>query len=102
MADIGIIGSYDIVEIFKLLGVEVYHAENADQAKKQLAKIIEEEKLKIVFVLERLALHMKEEMIKIEELDWLTVVPLPDHKSEVSYLDDQIRRLSREAIGMEI
>ena len=45
---------------------------------------------------------MKEEMRAAQSYDFLTVVPLPDYRSEVSFLDDELKRLSKEAIGMEI
>lgn len=102
MSDAGIIGSRDLVDMFKLLGVEVYPAERASDAKDALARIVEEKRLKVVFILESLAREMREEIRRTEDLDTLTVVPLPDHAGEVSYLDDELRRLSKGAIGMEI
>lgn len=102
MSDIGIIGSRDLVEIFGLLDVTVYAAENVTEAKIILEDIIANGGPKVVFVLESLVLHLTEEMRRAEGLDYTTVVPLPDHRLEVSFLDNQIRRLSKEAIGMEI
>lgn len=102
MSDIGIIGSKELIDVFEILGVSVYPAESIDEAKLALAKIIESGEHKIVFVLESLAYGMREEMRNAEDLQNITVVPLPDYRSEVSYLDDELRRLSKEAIGMEI
>lgn len=102
MSNIGIIGSKDMVSLFKILGMEVYSAERVEEARTALKKILDERRLKIVFVVESLAGRMKDEMREAEESEHLTVVPLPDYRSEVSYLDDEIKRLSKEAIGMEI
>lgn len=102
MSDIGIIGSKDLIGIFRLLGVAVYPVESPNGAKAALAKIIEAKSHKIVFVLESLASHIGEEMRAAEDLDDITVVPLPDHASDVSCLDTELRLLSRKAIGMEI
>lgn len=102
MSDMGIIGGRDLVGIFKMLGLAVYPAEDATEAKGILSKILKEGGPKILFVLESLAVHMKREMMEALDSDEITVVPLPDHVSEISYLDDELRRLSREAIGMEV
>jgi vacuolar-type H+-ATPase subunit F/Vma7 len=102
MSDIGIIGSRELVDIFEILGVTVYHAENTEQARGALEKIIKEKQHKIAFVLESLATTIKEEMQIAQSLDYLTVIPLPDYRSEMSYLDDELKRLSKKAIGMEI
>lgn len=102
MSDVGIIGSKDLVGLFKLLGVEVHPAENVNDAKRLLAEIVSKRSLKVVFVLESLATHMRAELRLAQETDGLTVVPLPDRMSEVSYLDDELKRLSKEAIGMEV
>ena len=102
MSDLGIIGSRELIDIFNIMGVAVYPAENVDEARSALEKIIKEKEHKIVFVLESLTSGIKEEMQQAQEFDYLTLVPLPDYRSEVSYLDDEIKRLSKQAIGMEI
>lgn len=102
MSDIGIIGSRELIDIFEIMGVNVYPADNIEKAKNALQKIADEKKHKIVFVLESLAYDMRDEIRAASELDFLTVVSLPNYRSEVSFLDDEIKRLSKEAIGMEI
>lgn len=102
MSDIGIIGSFDLVGILKLLDIETYPAKHASEARPLLEKIIGERRNRIVFVLESLACEMREEMMRAGELDFITVVPLPDHISEVSYIDDELKRLARQAVGMEV
>ena len=45
---------------------------------------------------------MKKEIRDAQDLENVTVVPLPDRMSQVSYLDDELKRLSKKAIGMEV
>lgn len=102
MSDVGIVGSKDIVRIFTVLGVSAYPAENISEAKTALKKIIQEQEHKVVFVLESLAAEMREEMRAAAAINTMTVVPIPDRMSQMSYLDDELKRLSKEAIGMEV
>lgn len=102
MSDVGIIGSKNLIRMFTILGVEAHHAENVNEAKRALEKIVEMNSLKVLFILESLACQMREEIRSVQELNLFTVIPIPEHEGGVSYIDDELKRLSREAVGMEV
>jgi len=102
MSNIGIIGYKELLKMFAILGARTFPVKDAHEAKQALEKIVEEGKVKVVLLLESLAFHMRDELRNAEELDDIIVVPIPDHKTEVSLIDDQLKRLSKSAIGMEI
>ncbi len=102
MSDIAMIGSIDQIQLFGLLGLDLFPAENASEARGQLSHLIEEKSHKVVFIMEGLACEMRDEMREAEFLDEPVVSPLPDHIREVCYIDDELRRLSKSAIGMEV
>lgn len=102
MPDIGVIGSADVISMFRILGIDVYPAENFVEAKEKLSGILEGEKNKIIFILESLAAGLREEIRAAEAVYGVTVVPLPDHASEINILDDELKRISRQAVGMEV
>lgn len=102
MPKIGIMGNKDVIRAFGLVGMSVFEVENGNEARERIEKIKKEEEIKILFIMESIAEKMKEYLSGYEDSENLTIVPLPDRKDGLSLVDYNLRRLSKEAIGMEI
>jgi vacuolar-type H+-ATPase subunit F/Vma7 len=101
MSEIAIIGDSDIISVFAPLGIDVHHAPSPERAREVLTGLIKGRRHKIIFITAGLAVHMVAELQATEASD-VVVVPLPDHTGGGEVLEEEMKRIAREAIGMEV
>ncbi len=85
-----------------LLGIETYPAESEVEAAGQLEAIAQKKEPALIFITERLAVDLKEEIDSLSKKPDINVVLIPDNRGSSGLAQEQIDYLVRNSIGAEV
>lgn len=105
MYKIGIIGDRATVSGFIALGYAVYEAEDVNSAREALHKIAENDEYAIIFIVERYAEALEEDINKYSGRKTPAITVLPDATGQnggLSYGMTRIKRNVERAVGADI
>ncbi|PIS28271.1 hypothetical protein COT42_08645 [Candidatus Saganbacteria bacterium CG08_land_8_20_14_0_20_45_16] len=85
-----------------LLGIESYPAESDTEAARQLEAIAQKREPALIFITERLAVDLKEEINKLNKKPDINVVLIPDNRGTTNMASEQINCLVKNSIGAEV
>ncbi len=105
MKKIGIIGDRATVSGFIALGYTVFEAENTADAKEALLRLAEDEEYAIIFIVDRYARELEEEINKYSGRKAPAITVLPDalsREGELSFGMMRIKRNVERAVGADI
>ena len=91
-----------LISPLALLGIETYPSENETEAKAQLETIAEKKEPALIFITERLATYLKEEIDKLNRKADINVVLIPDNRGSSGVAADEINKLVKNSIGAEV
>ena len=102
MYKIGIIGDRDTVLGFMALGFVVEEASGAEEAAKKLHKMAKSGEFAVIFVTERLAMQIDEDLDRYKEMPLPAVVSVPGQGGSLGYGMNNIRSAVERAVGADI
>ena len=100
MAEIAIIGSEDLISIFKMYGVECYSAQDSEGDIKEIFGRVYRKDYKIIFVTEDVYSRCKH-LIEDDRV-YPQVTILPDNRGSKGLGEGKIRKLVIKALGADI
>ncbi|MGB9612768.1 MAG: V-type ATP synthase subunit F [Candidatus Margulisiibacteriota bacterium] len=98
MSKIAFLGPKALVLPLGASGLETFACETTAQAKKTFSTLVEKEDFAIIFITERLAAEMLEEIELAEEKD-INIMVLPDHRGSTGLFKERIEKLIKKATG---
>ena len=101
MYKVGVIGDRDSVLGFKAVGLDVFPCAAADEAKKTLNRIANEE-YAIIFITEGLAKDMREAMDQYKEQRLPAIIPIPGMDGNYGIGFGNLKKSVERAIGADI
>ena len=102
MYKIGIIGDRDSVLGFMALGFGVFDVSDAGEAKMRLREAVKSNEFAVIFVTERLAEAIEDEIEKYKDLPLPAIVSLPGRNGSTGYGMENIRQAALRAVGADI
>ncbi|MBR4296137.1 MAG: V-type ATP synthase subunit F [Clostridia bacterium] len=102
MYKIGIIGDRDSVLGFMALGFSVFDVNDADSARSALRGAVKDGNFAVVFVTERIAALIEDEIEKYKDMPMPAVISIPDKDGSTGYGMSNIRNAALRAIGADI
>ncbi|OGC05193.1 hypothetical protein A2276_04560 [candidate division WOR-1 bacterium RIFOXYA12_FULL_43_27] len=102
MQKIKLIGPKFLCAPLALLGMEIHPAESEAETRHKLASIAKTGEAALVFIFERQAANLKDEIEQLNQRPELTVALLPDNRGQTGLAAERINKLVRHAIGVEI
>jgi len=102
MSKIAVIGPDNLFGAFRALGADVLPANKAHEAREILEKISQEKEHEIIFILESLAVNVKDIIEKISRKTSPCLVILPATTETVGHGVSRIKELVRKASGQDI
>ncbi|MFH1826102.1 MAG: V-type ATP synthase subunit F [bacterium] len=102
MRKIKIIAPKYIVAPLAILGIETYPADSEVEAQAALAKAVAKKDPALIFVTERLAIDLQEEITKLNKNPGLNICLIPDNRGSTGLASSQIQALLRNSIGAEV
>lgn len=99
MPKIKIIAPKYIVAPLEILGISTYPADSEVEAKAALEKAAEKKEPALIFITERLAVDLAEEIDKINARPEMNVVLIPDNQGSTGLASDKIHALLKNSIG---
>lgn len=102
MYKIALIGPPHSIMGFEALGITVLPAENSSQASKHLDRLQKDENHKVIFVTERLAKDLLEEISKLNQEPGVSVTLIPDSLGTTGLIIDRMHSLVKKAVGAEV
>ena len=85
-----------------ILGIETYPAETESEAGIQLETIAQKREPALIFITERLAADLKEEIDKLNKKPEVNVVLIPDNRGSSNIAAEEINNLVKNSIGAEV
>lgn len=85
-----------------ILGIEIFPADSEDEARLALAKAMSKNEPCLIFLSERLAVNIQDEVEKITTKADVNIVLIPDNKGSTGLAAGQIQSLVRNSIGAEV
>lgn len=101
MYKIGVIGDYDSICGFAVLGLDVVPAENLAEAKELLQKLAVGG-YGIIYVTEQYLSQMTEEMDEYREKQIPAIIPVPTVRGSAGYGRACLKRYVEQAVGSDI
>ena len=98
---IAFMGDADSVLGFRALGVETVVPRNADEARKQFARLVKE-KTAIIMITEDMIDHLQDQIDETVHMAIPSVVVLPGIKGTQKRGEDTIRELIIRAVGVDL
>ncbi|OGC25026.1 hypothetical protein A2291_01765 [candidate division WOR-1 bacterium RIFOXYB2_FULL_42_35] len=102
MHKIKIIGPKYLVAPLALLGLEIHAADSEAEAKTALDSIASKKEPALIFITERLAVDLQEEIDKLNEKAGLTVAMIPDNLGSSGLAAANIKKLVKNSIGADV
>lgn len=102
MHPIKMIGREDLVGPLKILGIQTYPAESETEAKKALALAAAGKEPSLIFISERLAAGLQEEIGMLNKKAGINIVAIPDNRGSIGLESGRINDLIKNSIGAEI
>lgn len=101
MYKIGVLGDKDSVMGFGALGLSLYFAQTAEEAREAFAKM-KEENYAIIYVTERLCVQLAEEIAACRDSLIPAVIPIPDHQGTLGIGMENVKKNIERAVGSDI
>ncbi|MCX5751746.1 MAG: hypothetical protein NT099_08825 [Candidatus Saganbacteria bacterium] len=101
MHKIKLIGPKDLIQYLSLLGIETYPAQTTEEAKNALEQATKHHTA-LVFITEKLAQPLIEEIETLNQKPETNIVLIPDHTGSTGLLSGRIHNLVRNSIGAEV
>jgi len=101
MPDIGVIGARDAVLGFKSVGVAVYPAENADEARHLIHRLVQEN-IAVLFITEDIYLASQETIRAYKDNPLPAIIPIPGSQGSMGIGMASIKANMEKAIGADI
>jgi|GEM_PF-3371939 len=98
MYKIAFLGPRPLVEPLWASGLEIAPCETAFQAKKALQDFLQKGDYVLIFITERLAAEMLEE-IEVAEEKGINILTLPDHRGSSGFFKERLDQLIKKATG---
>ena len=102
MYKVAIIGDRDSVLGFMALGFSVYEANDATEAEAILHRIARSDTYAVIFVIERYAALIREEIDAYKDLPLPAVISIPGREGSTGYGMNSIRSAVERAVGADI
>jgi V/A-type H+-transporting ATPase subunit F len=103
MLKIGVIGGRETVMGFKALGLAVFPAENAEDAKQTLRNLTRpEEEFAIIYVEENLAQEMEQEIARFKDSPTPAIILIPGREGSIGLGQSALRAAVERAVGSNI
>jgi len=91
-----------LISPLALLGIETYPAESESEAASQLLAIAQKKEPALIFITERLAMDLKDEIARLNKKPEINVVLIPDNQGTNNMAAEQINYLVKNSIGAEV
>ena len=101
MYKIGVIGDRDSVVGFRAVGLDVFPCQDFDVAKKTLHRLAKED-FAIIYITEKLAGEISEEIDKYKDSMLPAIIPIPDKNGATGSGMDNVRKSVERAVGADI
>ncbi len=101
MYRVGVIGDRDSVIGFKALGMTVMEADNAEQASRHLAKMVNEN-YAVVYITEKCAEDNYEMLKELRSRRLPAIIPIPSIAGSTGLGMRQVRESVRKAVGIDL
>lgn len=101
MYRIGVIGDYDSICGFSALGMDIFPVDDAEQAKKKLRELDNDE-YGIVYITEPLIVKMPDEYERFKVKTVPAVIPIPSTQGSGGFALETIRNYVKQAVGSDI
>lgn len=102
MYKIKIIAPKYLIAPLAILGIDTYPADSDAEARQALEKATAKREPALIFLSERLASDLQEEIDKLNKKPDMNVVMIPNNKGSVGLAAAQIEHLVRNSIGAEV
>ncbi|MGN1047683.1 MAG: V-type ATP synthase subunit F [Eubacteriales bacterium] len=102
MYKIAVIGDRDSVLGFMALGFTVFDVSDAEEAKKALSEAAHGGEFAVIFITEKLASALEEELARYKDMPLPAIVSIPDKDGSTGYGMSAIRSAALRAVGADI
>lgn len=101
MYKIAVMGDADSVLGFKALGLDVYPAETAEEARRTLHRL-SKENYAVVYLTEQLAIHMDEELQRYKDELTPAIIFIPGKEGSLGIGMANVKKSVKRAVGADI
>ena len=101
MYKVGVVGDKDSIMGFLALGIKIFPAYEADEIKKTIHKLVEEE-FAIIYITEQASLLASETMARYKDNQLPAIIVIPGIGGSMGLGMNEIRESSKRAIGADI
>ena len=101
MYKVGVVGDKDSILGFLALGIDIFPAYGADEIKKTIHKLVEEE-YAIIYITEQASILAKETIARYKDLQLPAIIVIPGIGGSMGLGMDEIRESTKRAIGTDI
>lgn len=91
-----------IIAPLQILGIETFAAESEMDARNALDKATAKREPALIFITERLAVDLQEEIDKLNKKADINVVMIPDNRGSIGIASGKIQDLVKNSIGAEV
>lgn len=102
MHKIKLIGPKYLVSPLALLGLEIHAANSEAEAKVALDSIANKKEPALIFITERLAVDLQEEIDKLNQRAELNIALIPDNLGSTGTAANNIQKLVKNSIGAKV
>ena len=102
MYKIGMIGDRESTLCFLPLGFSVFEASTADEAKSALHSAAKSEQFAVIFISEKLAMLIPDEIDRYKDMPLPAVTVIPDKSGSTGYGIANLRKAVERAVGSDI
>lgn len=101
MSKVGIIGDKDSIMGFLALGIDIFPAYSAEDIKKTIHKLAEQE-YAIIYITEEASLKAPESIAKYKDLELPAIIVIPGIDGSMGLGMNEVRESAKRAIGADI
>lgn len=103
MYKVAVIGGRDTIMCFKALGLDVFAADKAEEAKKILREIAgAESNYAIIYISENLAVGLKKEIEKYKDSPMPAIILIPGREGSLGIGKEALQSAVERAVGIDI
>jgi len=102
MYKIKIIAQKYLIGLLKIIGLETYPADSEAEAKKALELATAKKEPALIFISERLAVDLQEEIRLLNKKAEINIVAIPDNRGSIGLEAGRIQNLIKNSIGAEV
>lgn len=97
---IAVIGDKDLILAFKAIGMDVFHANTAEEAEHLVKKLAKE--YSIIYITEDLAQQIDHILMKYKTKAYPAIISIPSSKGSTGYGEECVKKDVERAIGTDI